>query len=314
MSTVPDLSVLLVTYNSARHIDACLRSLREAMDGLDGEVLVRDNGSTDDTVERLARHAGVVIEAGGANIGFAAACNLLGERSKGRYLWFLNPDTTVHPDAARRLLRAAELRPAAGLYGARMVTPAGTPVLASAQGRLTLWSLTCFAAGLSTAFPGRSWSDPDSLPGWDRTTSRAVPSLSGGALMVSREAWRRLEGFDTRFFMYAEDLDLCARARQAGFEPFFVADAVVEHAVGGSSSPGGKLVLLHRGKVSLVRKTWPGWRARLAVRLLLAGVGLRAAAHRLGWFPDRPGRTAGSAWQEAWRRRAEWRPGWEGVR
>ena len=310
---MPDLSVLLVTYNSGRHIDACLGTLRLALQGLDGEILVYDNGSTDDTLDRLAHHAGVQVQAGGANLGFAAACNVLGQRSTGRYLWFLNPDTTVDPAAARQLLAAAGRWPNAGLYGARTLTPTGDTVLASAQGRMSLWSLVCFATGLSTAFPGRRWSDPESLPGWDRTTSRPVPALSGGALMLSREAWARLGGFDTRFFMYAEDIDLCHRAREAGFSPFFVAEAVVAHAVGGSSSAGGKLVMLHRGKVSYVRKLGPRWRAGFATRLLLAGVALRAAAHRIGLFPDGPGRSPGSAWQEAWRRRGEWRRGWDGA-
>lgn len=306
----PEVSVLIVTYNSGRDIHGCLKSLQRALTGVEGEVLVYDNASTDDTLTHVRAFPMVAAVAGEANIGFAAACNRLAESSSGRLLFFLNPDTTVEANAIRELLKAAEQRPEAGLYGARTITPDGRTVTASAQGGTTLWSLFCFATGLSTAFPGRRWTDPDSLPGWDRSDSRTVPMLSGGALMVSRGAWLTLGGFDTRFFMYGEDADLSGRAWRHGCRPFFVAPAVVHHDVGGSSSAGTKLVLLHRGKVTYIQKLWPAWRARLGVRLLYTGVALRALAAHTGIFPDRPGRSSGEAWREAWDRRAEWRDGW----
>jgi hypothetical protein len=305
-----DVSILIVTYNSGRHIDACLDSLRVALRDINAEVLVHDNASTDDTLERVRAFTEVTIIVGGANLGFAAACNLLAERSRGRFLVFLNPDTTVDARAVGELVAAAASCPEAGLYGAKTVTPSGHTVLGSAQGRMTLWSLICFATGLSTVFAGRRWADPESIPGWNRDGSRTVPMLSGGALMIARDAWTKLGGFDTRYFMYGEDADLSARAWREGFRPLFVAPALVRHEVGGSSSAGGKQVLLQRGKVTYIRKLWPSWYASLGVRLLLTGVALRALANRAGVFPDRPGRSSGQAWQEAWERRAEWRHGW----
>ncbi|WNV76007.1 glycosyltransferase family 2 protein [Geodermatophilus sp. DSM 44513] len=306
----PDLSVLIVAYNSAPHLPSCLASLSLALRGLDAEILVHDNASTDDTATYLRSHTQIQTQESPINIGFAAACNSLARISRGRYLWFLNPDTTVDPQAAQQLLEAAERHPAAGLYGARTVTSRGDAVGGSAQGTMTIRSLACFATGLSTMFPGRRWTDPESLPGWDRRSSRTVPALSGGALMVRRDAWAHLGGFDTRYFMYAEDIDLCTRAWRAGFRPMFVAGALVEHEVGGSSSPDQKLVLLNRGKVTFMRKLWPTSKATIGVELLVAGVGLRAAAQRMGLFPDRPGRLPGSAWLQAWKRRDEWRAGW----
>ncbi|WP_147251434.1 glycosyltransferase family 2 protein [Blastococcus sp. TBT05-19] len=309
-----DVSVLIVTYNSDRYIADCLTSLATALKGVDAEILVYDNASNDDTLRTVADFPGVRVIAGDANIGFAAACNRLAAQSHGRYLWFLNPDTRVRAEAVRELLKAADHFPSAKLYGARTVAPDGRTVMGSAQGEMTLWSLTCFATGVSTVFPGRRWADPESIPGWDRATTRHVPMLSGGALMVSRAAWDRLGGFDERYFMYAEDADLCARARRLRYAPLFVAPAIVEHEVGGSSSAGGKVVLLHRGKVTYARALWSPLRAALGVRLLLVGVALRAYASRLGVFPDRPGRSAGHAWAEAWNRRREWRHGWEGEK
>lgn len=304
------MSVLIVTYNSARYIDGCLTSLEAALRGIDAEVVVLDNASTDDTFARLAEHPQVEAIPGVSNAGFAAACNRLAERSRGRYLFFLNPDTTIDSEAVHRLLAAADETPAAGIYGARTVTPDGRPVFASAQGRMTMWSLICFATGLSTLLSRRAWANPEVIPNWDRTTSRTVPVLSGGALLVRRDVWAELGGFDSRYFMYAEDADLCARALTAGYRPLFVAPAVVTHAVGGSSSEGRKLVLLHRGKVTYVHKHWPHWQARCGTRLLLVGVAVRAFAARVGAIPDVPGRSSGGAWREAWKNRADWRHGW----
>lgn len=305
-----ELSVLIVTYNSGAHIDHCLESLSRALEGVDAEVLVHDNNSTDDTLTRVMQHPGVDAVASTTNDGFAAACNSLAQRSRGRFLLFLNPDTRTDETAARELLQAAAQQPEAALYGARTVTPDGRTVAGSAQQTMTLRSLVCFATGMSTLFPGRRWTDPESIPGWDRSTSRHVPMLSGGALMISRAAWTRLGGFDPRYFMYGEDADLSTRARDAGFSPLFVAPAVVQHDVGGSSAAGTKLVLLHRGKVTYLRKLWSPLPAAIGVRLLLGGVALRSGAASLGLFPTRPGRSSGSAWQEAWARRSEWRDGW----
>lgn len=307
----PDVSVLIVTYNSARYIEACLDALEVALARVSSEVLVYDNASSDDTVARVQRKfPAVQVVEGSDNLGFAAACNRLGALSRGHHLWLLNPDTRADPHAAEELLRVAAEHPEAQLYGARTTTPDGRTVTASAQGEVSLWSLACFATGLSTVFAGQRWSDPESLPNWDRASTRRVPMVSGGALMISRAAWNVLGGFDQRFFMYGEDADLCARARRMGFEPLYIASAVVEHEVGASSSAGGKLVLLHRGKITYVRKLWSRPRAWVGTRLILAGVALRAAASRLGVFPDRQGRSLGDAWAEAWRRRREWRHGW----
>lgn len=308
--TTCELSVLIVTYRNATQVDRCLTALEQALIGLDAEVLLHDNASTDDTVAVARRHSGVDVTAGSKNLGFAAGCNSLVRRSRGRALLFLNPDTVISADAPRRLLEAIQRHPEAGLYGARTVTPEGRTLLSSAQGRMTLWSVFCFASGLSTAFPGRHVTDPESLGRWDRTTEREVPMLSGGALMVRRDAWERLGGFDDRYFMYGEDADLCERARAAGYSPRFIPSAVVEHEVGGSSAEGGKLVLLHRGKVTYLRKLWPAGHAALGVRLLLLGVALRSFAARVGAFPEQSGRSSGAAWQEAWARREEWRGGW----
>jgi N-acetylglucosaminyl-diphospho-decaprenol L-rhamnosyltransferase len=302
------ISVAIVSYNSGRHLSQCLTSLTAALDGIDAEVLVYDNASTDDSLLVLGDFPHVHVVAGETNIGFAKACNALAERSVGDYLLFLNPDTVIDQGAIQALMQATRRYPQAGLYGAKTITRDGNEVPGSAQGKMTLWSTFCFASGLSTVFKGSRLVDRETIPGWDRCTDREVDVLSGGALLVSKSAWLALGGFDTRFFMYAEDADLCARAWALGYAPVFVAGARVQHEVGGSSSAGSGLVLLHRGKVTYLQKFWSPWKAAVGIRLLLLGVGLRSWVARRG-VSDRSGGAA-LGWQHAWSRRREWREGW----
>jgi Methyltransferase domain/Glycosyl transferase family group 2 len=122
--------------------------------------------------------------------------------------------------------------------------------------------------------------------------------VTGLLMLVRRELWERLGGFDEDFFMYGEDVDLSLRAAQLGYRPCITPNAVVVHH-GGASAPstGARLVLLLTGRVTLMRKCWTSPRARVGTRLLLLGVALRAAAGRDGW-------------RHAWRDRRQWAAGY----
>lgn len=307
-----DLAVVVVTYQSAGHIENCLTALAVAAQGLTWELVIVDNGSTDATLERVrdpAPHAHVI--AGQGNVGFARGCNRGAAASGARHVLFLNPDTEVRPGTLHALLDAAREFPGAGLYGGRTLRADGRVEDTCAQGEMTVWSLTCFATGLSSAFARSPLFDPESLGTWARDTAREVPVLSGAVLMVARHAWERLQGFDERYFMYAEDADLCKRARDAGYSPRLVPAAEAVHHVGGSSTSGDKQVLLHKGKATYVRLRWSPPARSYGLVCLWLGVALRARlAGRLGTGDDSRRRTDPSAWQAAWIRRAEWLPGW----
>ena len=161
---------------------------------------------------------------------------------------------------------------------------------------------------LSTVFKNSRLFDPESLGGWERDTVREVGIVTGCLLLAPRAVWQRLGGFDLRFFMYGEDADLAMRAWAAGYRPAITPDSVVTHEVGVSSaSRPDKLMMLMRGKVTLLRKHWRSPRRELGIRLLLAGVGLRALAptSMTGKNGGRPG-----AWREVWRARRGWLEGY----
>jgi GT2 family glycosyltransferase len=274
---------------------------------VDYEVVVVDNASEDGTVEMVAAELpSARLVPLRENVGFAAGCNRAADEATGEFLLLLNPDTVVHEGAVRNLLEFARARPEHGLYGGRTLDPDGRVNPGSCWGAPSLWSLFCFATVLSTAFKGNRLFDPESLGGWQRDSVREVDIVTGCLLLVRRTLWEELGGFDARFFMYGEDADLGLRARALGYRPAITPDAVVTHEIGVSSATReDKLVLLFRGKATLVHKHWGPLRRRLGIRLLLAGVGVRALLEAvLRRVRGRDGRT--SFWPEVWKARDAW--------
>ncbi len=270
-----------------------------------------DNDSGDGTAEMVgAEFPEVRLLALDENLGFAAGVNRAAEEARGEYVLLLNPDTVVHDGALDSLVGFARAHPEHGLYGGRTLDPDGTVNPGSCWAQPSLWSLVCFATMLSTAFKGSRLFDPEAIGGWKRDSVREVGIVTGCLLLAPRALWRELDGFDTRFFMYGEDADLGMRAWARGLRPAITPDAVITHEIGVSSaSRPDKLVLLFRGKATLLHKHWSPLRRELGLALLRGGVGLRALLASL-----RPRREQASAWRAVWAERSNWVGGYEAKR
>lgn len=296
----PEVSVLVVAYECREALRECLRSIERAKGDVALEVVVCDNASTDGTVELLrSEFPEVRLAALPENVGFARGVNRAAELATGDYLLLLNPDTVLHDDGGlARLLAFARSHPEHGLFGGRTLWPDGTLCPGSVWGAPSLWSHACFALALSSAFKGSRVFDPDSLGGWRRDSVRRVGVVTGCLLLVTREDWDALGGFDERFFMYGEDVDLSLRAARAGRPPVLVPAIEITHTVGVSSgSRPGRKTLVMKGKATVVRKhSGPAGRT-LALGLLRLGVGIRALLRV-------------DPWPEVWRARGEWLPGY----
>ena len=272
-------------------------------------MVVVDNASGDGTAEMIRdEFPAVRLVALERNLGFAGGVNLAAESAEGEHVLLLNPDTVVHEGAVANLVAFARANPQHGLYGGRTLWPDGRVCAGSCWGQPSLWSLFCFATMLSSVFKGSRLFDPESLGGWERDSVREVGIVTGCLLLAPRAVWRRLGGFDERFFMYGEDADLSLRAWRAGHRPAITPDSVITHEVGVSSeSRPDKLILLMRGKATLLRKHWSPLRRRLGIGFLLAGVAVRGLAPTAlrGRHGGQP-----SAWREVWRRRRDWVDGY----
>jgi N-acetylglucosaminyl-diphospho-decaprenol L-rhamnosyltransferase len=304
-----DVAVLIVSYNTRERTLDCVRSVLAHPPAPATEIVVVDNDSADGSADALElEFPDVTVLRSGDNLGFARAVNLGARATGAEYLLLLNPDTVVRTGALAALLDFARTHPEHGVYGGRTFREDGELDPSSCWGAPTLWSLTCFALGLSTAFAGSAVFDPESLGRWRRDTVREVPVVTGCLLLVSRADFFSIGGMDERFFLYGEDAEFSLRAGRAGMRPVIVPEAAIVHAVGASTGARGrKMTMVLAGKVTLLRSAWAPMRARLGVGMLATGVLLRAGLETLARRSDR-------MWAHAWRHRADWLPGYPEAR
>ncbi len=307
-----DVTVVVVTYNRADLVGPCLESIPAGASTRRVETVVVDNSDTDEVVELIeATFPWVELVRCGENAGFARACNIGVARGTGDHVLLLNPDTVVHPGAIDALADHFDRDPGVGLLGGRTFKPDGTLDPSSCWGAISLWSLLCFATGLSWAFKANRFLDPESLGGWPRDTVREVGVVTGCLMFTSRDVWDRLGGFDEDFFMYAEDADLTRRARGLGFRPSITPLATITHEVGATSpSTASRTVLHNAGLCTLMKKRWSGASRTVASALFSTGVLLRVVAYTIANRASRSAAARATTWQEVWRRRAEWRSGY----
>lgn len=219
----PRVSVGLVTYNNADVIEAAVDSLAAAdWSGVDGEVVVRDNGSGDDTPDRLARLAArhgsrLRLLPGGDNVGFGRGHNAILEAVDSDLHVICNPDVTVPPDILAASVAALRERPDVALVAPRLSFPDGRPQPSLRRDPTVLdLALRRILPGMGRRLlPGRmaryemADSDPSAAPD--------VPVCTGAVMVCRTEALREVGGFDARYFLYFEDADLCRTLRLAGW-------------------------------------------------------------------------------------------------
>ena len=224
----------------------------------------------------------------------------------------MNPDTEVHAGAVDALLAFGRANPQGGIYGGRTVFPDGRLNIASCWGRITLWSTFCAAIGLTALFPRARLFNPEALSGWARDSVREVDIIVGCFLLIRRDLWDRLGGFDLRYFMYGEDADLCIRAAGLGYRPMITPDAEIMHIVGASSATRPeKQVLLVKGRMTLIRDHWPAWQVPLGIALMWFRVLVRVAASRALALTGRKGAKERAAnWARVWAARHDWLKGY----
>ncbi len=313
-----ELSVVIVTYRNAAQITSCLRSIGLAAAPVSMEVIVVDNSSGDGTAAaaRAALPSARVVERQ-VNDGFTGGCRVGADMAAGQWLLFLNPDAVIAPDTIEALLGCAHRHPGAGIVGGRFVDADGNADPRSWWGKPNVWSVLCFGFGLTSLLHGNAVFDPESSRPWSASLQEDRPAsiVTGALMLVQRDLWDELGGFDLAFFMYGEDTDFCLRAVARGYRPIVTPKAICVHEGGASSSTSvGKLIMLFTGKVTIIQRHFPAGLRGFSIGLLLGGVALRAAAGRFVSFmpPVRQGRptTRGEDWQGLWAARAQWRGGW----
>lgn len=223
------LSIVIVSWNTARRLADCLHSVPAGAEGLPHEIIVVDNASTDGSPAMVAREFGSVqLIRNVANLGFARANNQGIRASLGRYVLLLNSDTIVPADALAALVQFMDDHPEAGACG---------PRLARADSRAQPFA---FGGDPTIAYLlARGWNRllfRRSLHDWETNVAQAVDWVSGASLLARRDALEQAGGFDENFFLYFEDNDLCLRLRRAGWKVFYNPNVTITHFGGASLS------------------------------------------------------------------------------
>lgn len=220
-----EMAVVIINYNTVDHLRTCLASLRATGAR---EIVVKDNGSTDGSVEMVqAEFPDVRVHPDFGNPGYGAAANQGVAATGARYVAVINSDTVFEPDGLTALSAYLDEHPKVGIVGPRLHNPDG-----SLQNSARAFFKPVTVRPLVKLIPGVR---ARSIYTWAHDHDRAVPWVVGAVLAMRRSAFDAVGGFDPSYFMYSEEVDLCWRMWEAGWEVHFTPRAVVMH-VGGAST------------------------------------------------------------------------------
>ncbi len=281
-----DLSICITSLNASAYLRDCLNSIRgQALylnwDGtgqgspgladkeqhggpgrLDIELIIVDNGSTDDTIQMLQAEFPVArLIQNSRNEGFARPSNQALRASQGRYLLVLNPDTIILPGALNKLVQYMAEHPEVGICGPKVLNRDGSLQKACKRGVSRPWAAFSYFTGLSTLFPHSKLFGGYLLNYLDEDQVQEVDGISGSCMLIRREVIKQVGYFDERFFAYQEDADFCFQAKKAGWKVVYMPAAQIFHFGGQGGSrvqPYRSIYEWHRSYYLYYRKNLAG--------------------------------------------------------
>ena len=263
------IQVSIVTYNSAEHIASCLDSLNGGLMGLEYEVAVVDNSSSDNTVAIVKeRYSDVKLIQAGENLGFGAAHNLVLKQTECPYVLVLNPDAILQERAVSRMLLGLKSDPRAVLVGPRVEYDEGWPQISF--GMFPGFFRDLRQSRLVKSVKAR---EADSLKKLEKLLKSDVNPgwVSGSCFLADVKAVAEAGYFDENFFLYLEDVDLCYRLRQLGYRVKVVHNAVCRHAEGKSHESSDKMKAYYRDSRLIYENKHGGWLKFMIYKFLKAG-------------------------------------------
>lgn len=252
-----DLSIIIVSYNTAKLTGECIESIIATVKKVSYEVIIVDNASSDDSVHHIQKlkeknqqyNSKIKIIQNEKNYGFSKANNIGAKQSTGRYVLFLNSDTVVYEKTIDGMVEFMDQNPEVGSATCRLFLPDGRFDDGSHRGFPTPLRSFFHFSGISKVFPTSPFFNGYNL-GWkDENTIHEIEALVGAFMIVRRDAGEPLGWWDEDFFWYGEDLDFCYRLKKNGWKIYYVPDYSILHYKGMS---GG--IKKHSQKASTASK------------------------------------------------------------
>jgi GT2 family glycosyltransferase len=233
------LSVIILNYNVRYFLELCLLSVQKAIQNLDAEIIVIDNNSPDDSCMMMKqRFPNIKLIENKENLGFPKGNNIGVAQAKGEYICILNPDTVVAEDTFEKILNSklATHNSQLGIIGCKLIDGTGNFLPESKRGIPTPWVAFTKIFGLYKLFPKSSLFNKYYALHLNENQTGKVDILVGAFMVMKRELYNELGGFDENCFMYADDIDLSYRALQNGKSNYYIADSTVIHYKGESTT------------------------------------------------------------------------------
>lgn len=251
-----DVSVIIVSWNTRQILQECLESVYQQTHGIEFEVFVVDNGSTDGSVEMIeGSFPQVRFIRNSENVGFARANNQALEKAFGRYILLLNSDTLILDNAIVKTVQYLDDHPDIGILGCQVLNPDRTLQRTCFQFP-SLLNMLLSMTYLYKIFPGSRFFGRERMTWWDRNDERPVDVVTGCYMLVRKELVEQIGLLDETYFMYGEETDWCWRAKTNGWKVWFAPVGRIIH-FGGASSKRMRpemILQLHAGILKFIRK------------------------------------------------------------
>ncbi|MBR4398683.1 MAG: glycosyltransferase [Fibrobacter sp.] len=250
-------SIIIIAYNSCDFIPACLKSVRDACENVDAQIIVLDNGSVSPILPEIKAYFPEVLWLDSKeNLGFGKGCNLAEKHATKPFLFFINPDTVVSRDSFTKVLDFMAEHPESGTVGCRILNEDGSIQWACRRSFPTPVSAISKTIGLAALFPKSKLLASYNMTYADPHEMTEVDAISGSFFCIRRDLYESLGGFDEDFFMYGEDLDLCFRAKAAGYKNYYTPSTNILHFKGQScrTRRWGSYVDFYKAMILYVKK------------------------------------------------------------
>ncbi len=239
------LSVVILNYNVSRFLEQCILSVQKAILTIDAEIIVVDNNSSDDSCAMVReKFPDITLIVNPENYGFPKGNNIGVAIAKGKYVCILNPDTVVAEDTFAKILASSFLANDTefGIVGCKLIDGTGHFLPESKRGIPTPWVAVTKIFGLYRLFPKMTWFNQYYAQHLPENQSGRVAILVGAFMVLRKELYEEIGGFDENCFMYSDDIDLSYRVLQKGKSNYYFADTTIIHYKGESTVRDQKYV------------------------------------------------------------------------